>query len=86
MIFCTSESCHTKRMQKYLLILKFNNNVQTWTNVQLLESALKHASIDSAPTNVTASTATKRFSKWESYEMSFRPDKNVTFSITFTYD
>ena len=35
--------------------------------MQLLESVLKLASIDSGPTNATASTATKRSLNWDPY-------------------
>ena len=42
-----------------------------WMSVKLLESVLKLASIDSAPTNATASTATKRSSQWEIHIMFF---------------
>ena len=42
-----------------------------WMSVKLLESVLKLASIDLAPTNATASTATKRSVRWEILIMHF---------------
>ena len=45
---------------------------QMWTNALPLESVHKLASIDSAPTNVTVSTATKRSFQWEILIMFFQ--------------
>ena len=56
-----------KELQEYVLSKNSNKNVQMWMNVQLLESVLKLASIDSGPTNATASTATKRSLNWDPY-------------------